>query len=183
VSWQRYFGFFGLSAKALVAPPVPNTVENDGTDLYYTDAAGTRTVIDVDGSNDVALQAATPGVQQVGNSNIDGTSIAGFFDGDGSLLTNLPPPTYVVVAKAAPYPIVDADHGKVFRVDTTTITLPDPTVVGNGWWVMVKEGANDATSTVVPFGGEKIDSVAAPRALAEYEGLRIVCDATDWWIV
>ena len=90
MSWQRYISQLGLTAKPLVNPPVPNTVENDGVNLYYTNDAGVRTVVDIDGSNDVGLQAATPGVQQVGNSNIDGTAIAGFFKGDGSQLTNLP---------------------------------------------------------------------------------------------
>lgn len=37
----------------------------------------------------VNLQATTPGVPQAGHSNITGTSKAGFFQGNGSLLTNL----------------------------------------------------------------------------------------------
>lgn len=37
----------------------------------------------------VNLQAATPGTAQSGHSNITGTSRAGFFSGNGSLLTNL----------------------------------------------------------------------------------------------
>lgn len=37
----------------------------------------------------VNLQATTPGTAQTGHSNITGTSKAGFFSGNGSLLTNL----------------------------------------------------------------------------------------------
>ncbi|MEQ1876726.1 MAG: hypothetical protein ABL958_08770, partial [Bdellovibrionia bacterium] len=37
----------------------------------------------------VNLQATTPGSPQNGHSNISGTSKAGFFLGNGSLLTNL----------------------------------------------------------------------------------------------
>lgn len=37
----------------------------------------------------VNLQATTPGTPQNGHSNVSGTSKAGFFQGNGSLLTNL----------------------------------------------------------------------------------------------
>src|SRR5438552_18817142 len=37
----------------------------------------------------VKLQTATPGTSQTGHANISGTSIAGFFQGDGNALTNL----------------------------------------------------------------------------------------------
>lgn len=59
--------------------------------IVYAMAAGTATVgtFGVLGDQAVNLQATTPGTAQTGHSNITGTSRAGSFRGNGSLLTNL----------------------------------------------------------------------------------------------
>lgn len=58
--------------------------------LLMSFVAGSTTVGAVAMFDDpVNLQASTPGVLQVGHSNISGTSKAGMFQGNGSLLTNL----------------------------------------------------------------------------------------------
>jgi hypothetical protein len=58
--------------------------------LLMSFAAGSASVGAVAMYDDpVNLQAVTPGVLQIGHSNISGTSKAGFFQGNGSLLTNL----------------------------------------------------------------------------------------------
>ena len=82
-----------------VIPAIPGSYLNSTdntltTDYMVPNQAMIRAYIAAHGGGGgggVTLQGTTPGTADTGNLNISGTAIAGYFSGNGSLLTNLPP--------------------------------------------------------------------------------------------
>ena len=82
--------------------------------------------------------------------------------------------------KAAAYTVVSDDLGKIiFMSNTGNVTLPDPAVVGSGFWVIVKVSNNRTSgNTLVPSVG----TIAGLSYFALDVGMsvRVISDGANW---
>ena len=92
------------------------------------------------------------------------------------------------LAKTADYTVVVADLGRTILVDATsgdvTISLPAAGTAGNGFPVTIKKiDSSVNTVTVDGNGVETIDGATTVVLKDRYQGVSIVCDATDWSVI
>lgn len=93
---------------------------------------------------------------------------------------DIPSPTLTIDNKTAAYTVVSDDLGKIiFMSNTGNVTLPDPAVVGSGFWVIVKVSNNRTSgNTLVPSVG----TIAGLSNFALDVGMsvRVISDGANW---
>lgn len=85
--------------------------------------------------------------------------------------------------------LVEADHGKILFIDSrtaaVTLTLPDPSVVGAGWGIILKrkfEAVGNAV-TIARFGAEKIDDDPKDVTIdIRNDTIVLRTNGTDWYV-
>lgn len=85
-------------------------------------------------------------------------------------------------AKSSNYVLVDADRAQAFlwTGGSGTITLPDPTVVGNDWFVFIRNGGTGNLSVVASSG--TIDG-AANKLFLQTNSAIVISDGTNFYTI
>jgi len=86
------------------------------------------------------------------------------------------------------YTVVAADRNTVKLLDATagdfSVTMPDPTVVGNGFRVSFKKiDASANAITILPFSAETFDGAATYSLSTQYAVITLVTNGTNWFLV
>jgi hypothetical protein len=106
-----------------------------------------------------------------------------FNSGTLSGITKLTTGAHVLgyVGKTANYTIQDGDY--TINVTANSITITLLTAVGRAGQVFVVKNSGDATIAVAPTGGQEIDGISSPTALAVGKFIMIQSDGANWIII
>jgi len=116
----------------------------------------------------------------VGTSNADAAVLAGEgLKAIGSTLNQ----AYDVTTFSSNYTAVDGDRAsaQVWTGGSGTLTLPSATVVGEDWFVLVRNGGT-GTLTVSPSGGQLING-AASLAMQPADSAVVISSGSAWYTV
>lgn len=90
----------------------------------------------------------------------------------------------VTSTKSANYPVVVADRNTLILGDSTsgtiTMTLPDATVVGNGFLLSFKKLVAANSMIIAGSGGQTIDGGSTYTLIKQYESVTMVSNGTNW---
>lgn len=172
-----------------IGTPAPKLIYNGILNLSTSGGNITSTLQPItDGDNNsTALSLATNkakvtgSFEVTGNHSVGGDVSANAFTGDGSALTGLPTPSnWTVESKTANYTASDKDY---VLADATSgiITITLPTAAAN-LMVGVKKVDSSANEVTVTGGGT-IDGAASKVIGTQYDGVTLICDGTNWFII
>lgn len=154
-------------------------VINGTTNLSYT--AATR-VITSDTGTDATLPLVTS--TDAGLAPASGGGTTNFLRADGTW--TVPPSgssNIVINNKTGAYTVVEGDLGKVINCTsgTFTVSLTAAATLGNGFncWIWNTSTTGTHVITIDPNVSETVDGLST-ITLRRGEGVRIVCDGTNW---
>jgi hypothetical protein len=83
------------------------------------------------------------------------------------------------------FALADTDRAQMFNFELSaagvTVTLPDPSVVGNDWFVQLRN-SGEASISLVPFASETIDGLSSLTFNPGFSAF-ILCDGTNYYTV
>lgn len=132
-------------------------------------------------------QIATPAAPAAGRNRLYWKSDDFLYGENSSGVEFRISPVPVVVSASGTVTLTASDNQKIYNLDVSggvaTVNLPSPT---SGYSVYLKDSTGNAATnniTLVRFGAEKIEAIAASKVFQSNFGFwRIYTDGTDWFI-
>ena len=156
-------------------------IYSSGNDHLNLATAGTSRIT-IDDSGNVGIGVSNPNSNLDVNGTIRATDICDQTGSncrtiaDGLLMTpNLQ-------SLSSNYSITANDRGKIFLVNSaSTLTLPDASSVGSGFFLTVKQNGGNTVS-ILPSGGDTIDGGSNVNLTGKYASAQLVSDGSNWVI-
>ena len=164
---------YGSSYKSSGGAGTNNNILDSSTNGVLTSVYGTTLPVDV------SLLSTTSN-QQAYNTNATVAGGLGAMTYDGQRWVPLWQQE-TVATKSSAYTAINTDS-TILVSGTTTITLPTAAGIKGKTYTIKKIDAG-TTSTVATTSSQTIDGVITLSLVAQYEGVKVGSDGSNWWVV